>query len=167
MKPLFIAASFITLLSACSHMVPPAEGQRQTEVSQRSVDVMPFDLAATTHIFTKLKDGGTQRVVAKNPEDATQIKQVREHLHVLQAQFQAKDFSGPAHIHGDDMPGLAELRASSPGQLTITYRDVPGGAELAFRTKDATLIAAIHKWFDAQLADHGADAMEGHHSHSD
>jgi hypothetical protein len=25
------------------------------------------------------------------------------------------------------------------------------------------LVGALHKWFDAQLSDHGADAMEGHH----
>jgi hypothetical protein len=65
------------------------------------------------------------------------------------------------------MPGLAELRAAPPGQLTITYRDLPGGAELLFRTRDANLVAALHQWFDAQLGDHGADAMEGHLHHSD
>jgi hypothetical protein len=92
MKPFFITMGFFTILSACAHTLTPAD-QRQAEVSQRSADVMPFDLAATIHVFTKLKDGGTQSVIAKNNEDATQIKRVREHLQALQAQFQKNDFS--------------------------------------------------------------------------
>jgi hypothetical protein len=60
------------------------------------------------------------------------------------------------------MPGLAELQAAKPGQIAIAYRDILGGAELAYTTSDANLAAALHRWFDAQLSDHGADAMEGH-----
>lgn len=35
------------------------------------------------------------------------------------------------------------------------------GAELDYKTTDPKLVAALHKWFDAQLSDHGSDAMEG------
>jgi hypothetical protein len=28
------------------------------------------------------------------------------------------------------------------------------------------LVSALHRWFDAQLADHGKDAMDGHSNHS-
>jgi hypothetical protein len=61
------------------------------------------------------------------------------------------------------MPGLAELEAATPGQIDIAYQEVPAGAELTYRTSDARLVAALHRWFDAQLSDHGADAMAGHH----
>lgn len=67
------------------------------------------------------------------------------------------------HIHGNDMPGLAELRAAKLGQIGITYRDVKGGVELKYRAKEPRLVTALHNWFDAQLSDHGADAIEGHH----
>lgn len=70
-----------------------------------------------------------------------------------------------ANIHGDDMPGLAELKAAKPGQLAIIYREVNDGAELTYKTKDPHLVEALHRWFDAQLSDHGADAMEGHQHH--
>ncbi|WP_221179056.1 hypothetical protein [Pseudomonas brassicacearum] len=63
------------------------------------------------------------------------------------------------------MPGLADLKAAKPGQIAITYKDVEGGAQLAFKTSDPALIAALHKWFDAQLSDHGKDAMEGDAHH--
>ena len=129
---------------------------------------MPFSLAATTHVFTKTADGGTQRVVAKQASDATQVKLVREHLHEIQAQFLKGGFSGPEHIHGQQMPGLAELKAAKPGQVSIDYKSVTGGAELKYRTSNSDLVKALHTWFDAQLSDHGSDAMAGHkHNHAD
>lgn len=129
---------------------------------------MPFNVKASTHIFTKTTDGGIQRVVAKNINDAATTKSVRSHLKDIRQEFLAGDFAGPAHIHGEDMPGLAELRAAKPGQITIEYRDVKGGAELVFRTSDPVMVTALHQWFDAQLSDHGSDAMEGHsHHHAD
>jgi hypothetical protein len=43
---------------------------------------------------------------------------------------------------------------------------VRGGAELVFRTRNPQLVGALHAWFDAQVSDHGRDAMEGHaHEH--
>jgi len=139
------------------------DAQRQAEVAKRGADVMPFSLKATTHIFTKTADGGIQRVVAKSAADTEQIKLVREHLRDIRAQFRKGEFSGPTHIHGAEMPGLAELKAAKPGQIAIDYKDVDAGAELSYRTADARLVLALHRWFDAQLSDHGADAMAGHH----
>lgn len=126
---------------------------------------MPFSLKATTHFFTRTNEGGTQRVIAKDVSDAVQTRLIREHLHAIQMQFQKGDFSGPSHIHGNDMPGLAQLKAARPGQISITYHDVPGGAELTYGTANADLVRALHSWFNAQLSDHGADAMEDHQHH--
>jgi hypothetical protein len=102
-------------------------------------------------------------VVAKDPADARQVALVRRHLREIRTQFAAGDFSGPSHIHGAAMPGLAALKAARPGQVTVHYREVPGGAELAYRSADAALVSALHAWFDAQLSDHGPDATAGHH----
>lgn len=145
-----------------AHMRAMADSERQAEVSQRGKDVMPFSLPATTHIFTKNAEGGVQRVVVKNSSDATQVKLIRQHLQEIREQFLKGDFSGPSHIHGQDMPGLVELARARPGQLDIAYKDVKGGAQLTYKTKAATLVAALHSWFDAQLSDHGKDAVEGH-----
>ena len=142
-----------------------ADAQRQAEVAGRGKDVMPFSLKATTHIFTKTHEGGVQRVVAKDVTDAGQTAFVREHLQEIKAQFLKGDFSGPSHIHGGDMPGLAELAAAKPGQIAIAYKEVAGGAELEYKTADHQLVMALHKWFDAQLSDHGSDALEGHQHH--
>lgn len=145
-----------------AHMAAMARAQRQAEVSVRGKDVMPFSLASTLHVFTKTGDGGLQKVVAREGADAGQILLVRQHLKDIQAQFLHGDFSGPSHIHGAQMPGLAELQSARPGQIAIGYRDVPGGGQLSFAATDAVLVTALHKWFDAQVSDHGKDAMAGH-----
>lgn len=149
-------------MNHAAHMTTIADAQREAEVSQRGEEIMPFSLAATTHIFTKNAEGGMQRVVAKKSTDADQVKLVREHLLEIRKQFLNGDFSGPSCIHGDDMPGLADLKTAKPGQISIVYQDVEGGAELIYKTSDASLVTALHQWFDAQLSDHGKDAMEGH-----
>lgn len=75
-------------------------------------------------------------MVAKNAADAQQVRLVREHLDEIQAQFLKGDCSGPSHIHGADMPGLPELQAAKPGQVSIDYKDVKAGAELTYRTAE-------------------------------
>ena len=164
MKKHLLHVALVSLL-APPIVAQAADAQRQAEVSRLGADVMPFSLAATTHVFEKTIDGGTQRVVAKNAADATQVRLVREHLHDIQTQFQKGDFSGPSHVHGDEMPGLVELKAAQPGDVAIDYKDVDGGAELTYRTANAKLVTALYDWFDAQLSDHGADAMAGHMHH--
>ena len=154
-----------TKMDHAAHMAAMADAHRQAEVAKRGKDVMPFKLSATTHIFTKNAEGGIQRVVAKKSSDKAQVKLVRRHLHEIRDQFLQGDFSGPSHIHGQEMPGLADLKAAKPGQIGIAYRDVKGGAELTYKTLNASLVAAMHQWFDAQLSDHGKDAMESHAQH--
>jgi hypothetical protein len=150
-----------------AHMAAMADAQRQAEVSGRGKEVMPFSLAATTHIFTKTPEGGVQQVVAKKTTDATQAKLIRQHLKEIREQFLNGDFAGPSHIHGQDMPGLADLKVAKPGQITIAYKNIEGGAQLIYNTSQANLVAALHKWFGAQVSDHGKDATEGHVSHGE
>ena len=166
MKKFRLSAALLVLMAA-PFAALAGDTPRQVDVARRGAEVMPFSLKATTHVFTATSDGGTQRVVAKSAGDTKQVDLVRAHLHDLQAQFLKGDFSGPSHIHGADMPGLAELKASKLGQVAIDYKDVEGGAELTYRTADPKLVEALHAWFDAQLHDHGADAMAGHMHHHD
>jgi hypothetical protein len=121
---------------------------------------MPFDLEVTTHTFTKTDRGGVQTVVADDPGDEEQIELVRDHLRYERDQFAAGNFTDPARIHGMDMPGVAELSAGY-ADITVTYTEVPSGAQLTYTTNEAELVTAVHAWFDRQVMDHGADAHEG------
>lgn len=160
LTPVLIAVLSIGLAPAFS--IAATEQTRQEAVAERGVDVMPFDLQATTHIFTKTGTGGVQQVVAKNADDARQIELIRAHLQDIAGKFSKRDFSGPTFIHGPDMPGLAELKAAKPSGINIQYRDITSGGEIVFESRNPRFVAAIHKWFDAQLSDHGSDAMQGH-----
>jgi cytochrome c553 len=149
-----------------AHDAQPAASAGDTEIEQRQADVrargpqvMPFSLDATQHVFEKTAAGGTQRVLARehHPE---QVAAIREHLRGIAAAFAARDFSGPTHIHGADMPGLAQLKAAPQDALTVTFREIDGGGELTYRAQTPALQDAVHRWFDAQLADHGADAAD-------
>lgn len=146
-----------------AHIAEMAKAQRQEQVAQRGKDVMPFDLSATVHVFTKSNTGGVQRVVARKTSDSKQVQLTREHLKEIQGQFLKGDFSGPTHIHGAQMPGIAALQAAPAGKIEIEYKDVKGGAELRYKITDTQLLSALHQWFDAQVSDHGKDAMQGHH----
>ena len=127
---------------------------RRAEVRKAGTEVMPFDLERTTHVFTALPDGGRQVVTADDPDDATQIGLIRGHLSEEAQKFRRGDFTDPGKIHGDDMPGLAELKAGA-GRVDVRYDELPAGAQLTYQTSDPTLVAGIRSWFKAQSRDHG------------
>ena len=144
------AALAVALLAAC--------GGDETSARQQAVaEVMPFDLDRTTHRFEQVDDGVVQTVVADDTGDAVQVDLVRDHLRHEAERFRDGDFGDPSAIHGESMPGLAELRRHD-GRIEVTYRDVDGGGRLTFRTDDDGLVDALHRWADAQVADHGAHA---------
>lgn len=142
-----------------------ASEDRLDEVAKHGAHVMPFSLEQTTHIFSKTEKGGLQQVIVKDSSNAEQIKLIREHLSKISQEFIQGDFSDPAKIHGEDMPGLAELRLATPGQIKIVYKELPNGAEIDYSTDDEKLVEAIYKWFDAQLSDHARHAVSGHPHH--
>ena len=106
-----------------------------------------------------------QQVIVKDPDNAEQIKLIRGHLAKISHEFQKGDFSNPAKIHGDTMPGLDELHKAKPGQINVVYKELPDGAQIDYSTDIPVLINAIHQWFDAQLSDHARHAISGHPNH--
>lgn len=146
------AACLIACCSSCA-----LAQTAQEHVHSMSHTVMPFDLGRTVHIFRMTASGGIQRVIAKERGDTTQIGQIRLHLRDEAARFQRGDYSDPARLHGTEMPGLKELQAGA-SRVTVVYSELPDGAQIAFQTSDLHLLTAIHRWFGAQLSEHGADA---------
>jgi hypothetical protein len=135
----------------------PTNSSRQAEVAERGTSVMPFDLDRTTHRFSKTDTGGVQTVVADDPQDAAQISLIRQHLTAEVDRFRRGDFTDPARIHGNEMPGLEALRAHG-GRITIDHETTPDGGRVTYTTSDAQLRNALHHWFDAQVSDHGQHA---------
>jgi hypothetical protein len=130
---------------------------KQEHVHHVGHSVMPFDLAKTTHIFRMTDSGGVERVIVKDTTAKDQVALIQQHLQHEAEAFQRGDYSDPASLHGADMPGLKDLQAGA-AQIKVSYSALPTGAEIIFETTDLHLLTAIHRWFGAQLSEHGADA---------
>jgi hypothetical protein len=153
----------LVALALCGLLASTGGGSAQTrqeEVAKRGAQVMPFDLEQTMHMFQTLENGGRQTVTAKDPAHSVQIALIQAHLQEEVAKFQRGDFSDPAKIHGEAMPGLAALRAGAE-HIDVQYTPLPNGAQIQYTTQDPALIAALHQWFAAQRSDHGHHAT-GH-----
>jgi hypothetical protein len=154
---LLISSVAVVVLFATA--ILPAQ-TRQGEVAASGAKVMPFDLEQTTHVFEKLDDGGLQKVVVKDAANKKQIVLIQSHLKEESERFRKGDFSDPAKIHGEDMPGLAQLKSGAT-KIDIRYTSLPDGAQIRYTAKDPKLVTALHQWFSAQVSDHGHHAS-GH-----
>jgi hypothetical protein len=132
------------------------DSPRQTQVEHNSEHVMPFSMNATMHRFVPTPSGGVQTVLVHDG-DPKQVQLVRSHLRKEAHAFARGDFTDPASIHGGDMPGLGAMHAGAK-RIRVRYAEVRNGATIAYATADPALVAAIHAWFHAQVADHGKHA---------
>lgn len=121
---------------------------------------MPFDLDRSTHRFEKRMDGLRQTVVAGDHNDAQQIGLIGNHLRAESEKFGRGEFDDPATIHGDSMPAIEELRRHDR-RPSVQYLSIDSGATPLYRSDDPVLIEALHRWADAQVADHGEHAEHG------
>ncbi len=156
-------------LRSCNYLAPFVvamllmnSGDLQAETTQERVhhmahNVMNFDIAKTVHIFIMTESGGVQKVITEDPGATDQIPLIQLHLRHEAEQFQRGDYSDPSKLHGTDMPGLKDLQAGA-SLVHVTFADLPNGAEITFETTDLHLLTAVHRWFGAQLSEHGADA---------
>jgi hypothetical protein len=87
-----------------------------------------------------------------------QVSLIQHHLQHEASEFQKGNFADPATLHGAAMPGLKELQADV-SKIRVTYSELPSGAQITFETSDVHALTALHRWFGAQLSEHGADAI--------
>jgi hypothetical protein len=153
-----VSAGALLCVSVAFAAEPGSTMSRQDEVALKGGTVMPFDLMRTTHFFDDTPGGGIETITANDKKDARQIALIRSHLAEEATRFGRGDFSDPAKIHGQDMPGLDAL-ARAGDKLQVKYRKLPAGASLGYASADAAVIASVHAWFAAQRSDHAA------HSH--
>lgn len=134
-----------------------AQTTRQAHIHQMSGHVMPFDMSRTVHIFKMTERGGIERIVTRNTAASDQVPLIQQHLQHEAQQFQKGNYADPAKLHGANMPGLKQLEQGA-SRIRISYMALPNGAQISFETTDIHLLTAIHRWFGAQLSEHGADA---------
>lgn len=157
-----VAAVFAAGYLTASNRADPGGDDDLAAMNARAAAVMPFDLDATRHTFTKNDRGGVEEVVVDDPADRRNLDLIRDHLRHVATEFARGNFADPTTIHGADMPGLARLRdAGAAGRLEVTYEDLPTGARITYGCADPDVVVAIHDWFDAQTHDHAMPGMGG------
>ena len=126
-------------------------------IHTQGMNVMPFSLDKTEHIFKKTETGGTQSVVVRDASDRQDLALIRMHIKMEVSNFSQGNFSDPAGLHGETMASLSVLKTNF-SKMKVTYSEIENGAKIDFETTDTETINAIHDWFDAQVSDHGKDA---------
>jgi hypothetical protein len=157
----FAAALCVSfLLTALDAPAPTWAQTTQQHVHRVGHEVMPFDLSTSVHIFKMTDTGGVQQVVLRDPKavNPKQVSLIQHHLQHEASEFQKGNFADPATLHGAAMPGLKELQADA-SKIRVTYSELPSGAQITFETSDVHALTALHRWFGAQLSEHGADAI--------
>lgn len=158
-KYLVLAAIILVIISGTALYRQYSLSNRQSMVREMGSHVMPFSLGETTHIFKQLPDGGVEQVLVKDPSNKDQIALIQMHLEYETNNFRQGNFKDPITIHGENMPGVADL-SNRAADVVFTYNALPNGAEIIYTSKDPDAISAIHTWFDAQATDHGRDAVK-------
>jgi len=144
------------LLAACGSGPDPdadfAALQARGEVG------MGVDQYASTHLFDALPDGG--RIEFQHDEDDVDaVAQIRSHLREIQVSFKQGDFSIPAFVHDQPVPGT-DVMAQRSEHIEYLYQDLPRGGELRLVTQDPDALAAIRDFMAFQRADHRAAGMD-------
>jgi len=123
---------------------------------------MGVDQYTSTHLFDALEDGGRIEL-QRDVEDAAGVAQIRAHLQHIAKAFGGGDFSEPAFVHMQSVPG-ASVMAAKRAAITYRYHELPRGGELRIVTQDPEALHAIHEFMAFQRQEHRAGGRR-HHDH--
>ncbi len=141
------------------HMHHEGHDSAFAAMQARGKTVMGVDQYASTHHFDTLRDGGRIRLQA-NAADPAAVRAIRRHLRGIARAFAAGDFSSPALVHDEKVPGTAVM-ATRRGAIRYTYADLPRGGAVRILTHDARALAAIHEFLAYQREAHHAGGAGG------
>jgi len=148
MRHQVMTATFLCLFALAAVAAPRAH---PPATPQQAAPALPYNDSNSSQAFQKNQSGGIQQIVANDPKDQALIAAIRAELEAQAGRFGQGDYSGTVKISGKDIPAAQYLGAKL-GQISIIYRNVPSGAAIDYRGRDAAAVAAIHDWFDAQLS---------------
>jgi hypothetical protein len=152
-----IACAACSRSADSSHQTPHVSDTSFASMQERGKMAMGVDQNTSTHRFDALPDGGRIELT-RDVNDSLGITQIRAHLRLIQHAFQAGDFSTPAFVHMQAMPGTAVMEKKRI-VIDYSYHDLPRGGEVVMKTADAEALAAIHEFMDAQRVGHHAGGV--------
>ena len=127
---------------------------RNPALDARGKQFMGFDQKATSHHFILTRDGGRIEVAARSADDTKSQGEIRAHLgHIAQA-FSSGDFSVPALVHDQKVPGVTGMKAAGAA-LTYVYEQTEKGGAIRISGSTPGAVAAVHEFLKFQIKDHG------------
>jgi hypothetical protein len=151
----------LALLSAAPAL---AQDTSFTSMQQRGKMAMGVDQYTSVHAFDDLPDGGRIEL-QRDRDDSVGVEAIRAHLRDIQHAFSAGDFSTPAFVHMQSVPGTKEMGARR-ALIRYQFRPLPRGGELRIVTEDSAAREAVHSFLAFQRGEHhaGGHAMS-HDAH--
>lgn len=123
-------------------------------VQARGKVAMGVDQYTSTHQFDVLPDGGRIEL-QRNVDDRAGVATIRTHLQDIAKAFGSGDFSTPAFVHMQTVPG-AQVLAARRSLITYTFTPLPRGGALRITTTDPAALAAVAQFMEFQRMDHRA-----------
>lgn len=114
---------------------------------------MGFNQNKILHQFKSTLTGGEILITALNNSDIETIKQIKNHIYVIQKEFSAGNFTKPFYIHTQDVPGT-KLMSEKKNFIEYNINEINNGGTLILETKDKELLAAIHQFITFQNTEH-------------
>jgi hypothetical protein len=123
-------------------------------VQRRGKQAMGVDQYSSTHKFDALADGGRIEL-QRDTDDKEGVATIRAHMRDIAKAFASGDFSTPAFVHMQDVPGT-KVMAARRAVIKYEARDLPRGGEVRITTSDPEALKAIHEFMAFQRSDHHA-----------
>ena len=131
--------------------------QDQSAASASSLErgdvAMGFNQSKISHQFKSTPTGGEIMITALNSSDIETIKQIKNHISLIQKEFSAGNFTKPFYIHAQDVPGT-KLMTEKKNFIKYSINEIDNGSTLILETTDKELIDAIHRFMAFQRTEH-------------
>lgn len=141
----------------------PAKGDDSafTALQERgsSAAGMGVDQQTSVHQFDLLPDGARIELL-RAVDDSAGVVQIRQHLRAISVAFAAGNFTTPAFVHMQQVPGTAVI-AAKRNVIAYQMMELPRGGELRITTTDSEALAAIRDFIMFQRQDHHAGGADG------
>lgn len=132
----------------------PSSANNQTEAMfQRGNIAMGFDQEKIAHKFIPTETGGEIIIMPINASDSDTLKQIREHVIVIQNDFSNGNFTKPFFIHAEQVPGT-KIMNEKKDSIGYDIRQLNNGSALSMITKDKEVIDAIRDFMEYQGSEH-------------
>ncbi len=153
---LYLAAAAIVAMAAPL----AAQDTSFATMQQRGKLAMGVDQFTSVHKFDDLANGGRIEL-QRDRDDSVGVRAIRAHLDAIAKAFQSGDFSTPAFVHMQKVPGTAEMTRRR-AVIRYSLTDLPRGGELRITTTDAKAVEAVHAFLAFQRGEHHAAGHDMH-----